>query len=84
MELSTLCLVSNVAMKLLNYGQEENNCVIRPAQQADGEVDVLGRRSTSILSRVYARIKGLKSMLNVDVSSYSAKKVVLLDEVIPY
>ena len=66
-----------VGMKAINFRQEENNFVIRPAQQ-------LAIASTfdsePFLKDVYCRLKYLKATLKVDISSYLIKKILLTDK----
>ena len=65
-----------VGMKLLHY-EKENNFIIRPAQQlaVTSELEKNAR-----LKHVYCEIKSLKSLLDVDISSYFVKKVLLTEE----
>ncbi len=75
----------DVAMKLLNYGSQ-NNFIIRPGQikddrQAKSEQHHPELKIEQIVNEVYITIKGLKSILCVDVDSYFIKKVVRLEEV---
>ena len=65
-----------IGMKLLHFGQE-NNFIIRPAQLL-GVTSAFSGNET--LRKCYARIKCLKSLLNINLNSYFVKKVLLTDE----
>ena len=66
-----------VGMKLLNYGPG-NNFLVRPGQQL--EITHFGTNPT--LKKCYCYVKILKCALNVDLSSYFVKKVLLTDEML--
>ena len=62
-------------MKLLHFG-EESNFIIRPAQRL--EITQFGEYKN--LKQCYCYIKYLKSIGNIDISSYFIKKVLLTDK----
>ncbi len=75
----------DVSMKLLNYGSE-SNYIIRPGQikddrQAKAVRQHPQKKIEEVINEVYISIKGLKSILGVDVDSYFIKKVVRLKEI---
>ena len=64
----------HVGMKIVNYG-ESQNFIIRPAQQLAIHELLDG------IKELYCDLKCLKIILDVDVSSYFIKKVILTDEI---
>ena len=65
----------NVAIKLINYGNE-HNYIIQPAQH----LDVTDFDDKWDLKQCYCMIKALKFYLDIDVSSYLIKKILLSKE----
>ena len=66
-----------VGMKILHYGDGGKNFLIRPIQQLGIETFAENKQ----LKDVYCHIKCLKAILDIDVSSYFIKKVLLTKEV---
>ncbi len=69
---------SSVTIKLLNYRPQRNH-IIRPSQPM--RVHEEFRRHGGRLHQVYVHLKALRSILDVRVTPYVIKKVVLCDEV---
>ncbi len=64
-----------IGMKLLHYG-DENNFIIRPAQRMQIETFFKNEK----MKKLYCYLKGIKSALKVNVSSYFIKKVLMLEK----
>ena len=65
-----------IAMKLLHFGND-HNFIIRPAQFLGVSSAFLNDQK---LKKCYARLKCLKTLLNVSLNSYFVKKVLLSDD----
>ena len=64
-----------VGMKLVHFGRERN-FIIRPAQR----LQMSNFEKDQDLKDTYCKVKSLKYLLNIDISSYFIKKVILTEE----
>ena len=66
-----------ISMKLLHTRSDENAFIMRP-----GQVLRMGSLKDPKLRKTYCFLKALKALIEADITSYSIKKVLLLDEFI--
>ena len=66
-----------VGMKLINYGLDDK-FIIRPAQQ----LEITKFEKSVEIKHIYCYVKCLKTLLNVDLSSYFIKKIILTDKMV--
>lgn len=63
------------SLKLLHARSDEHMFILRPRQSLD-----MQNLNNPMLKRTYCLLKGLKCLMDVELSSYSIKKVLLLED----
>ena len=65
-----------VGFKLVNYGEDKNNFIIKPAQILGISKHIEDKN----LMNIYACVKCIKGAFGVDISSYLIKKILMTNE----